>query len=198
MLRVPHLPDDPEPVSLVAGLDVGIERQGRLELSNGELAFDPEHLDPLPEDIERAALIDRLPQPIEERLGGMGAMILDERLPGLGLSPLDPGEDVIGKQRPSPVVAARIPFDVDPAVGAQVLADFLLEGEFFVDAHGEEGFMLSRDTAKEIPRPSRRRQQRHRVRGNIRITGCDRESVLDRLRDQQSIEWIAVERRERC
>ena len=58
--------------------------------------------------------------------------------------------------------------------------------------------MLSQDTAMEIPRTSRRRQQRHWVRGDIRITGCDRESVLDGLRDQQSIEWIAVERRERC
>ena len=58
--------------------------------------------------------------------------------------------------------------------------------------------MLSRDTAMEIPRPSRRRQQRHRVGGDIRINGCDREAVLDRLRDQQSIEWITVERRERC
>jgi hypothetical protein len=100
----------------------------------------------------------------------MGAMVLDEGLPGLGLSPLDPGENVVGEEGPSPVVAARIPFDVDPAVGTEVLADLLLEGEFFVDAHGEEGFILARNTAMEIPRPSRRRQQRHRVRGDIRVS----------------------------
>ena len=39
-------------------------------------------------------------------------------------------------------------------------------------------------------------EQRHRVRGNVRINGGDRHPVLERLGDEDPVEWVAVQRRE--
>jgi hypothetical protein len=128
VLGIANLADDPEPVGLVAGLDLGVQGEGGLELGQRQLPFHPEHLDPLPENVERAPLVDRVSEPMEERLAGLGPVVLHEGFPGFFLWSLDPRQDVVGKEGQGPVVAARIPLDVDPAVGAEVLADLLLEG----------------------------------------------------------------------
>ena len=36
-------------------------------------------------------------------------------------------------------------------------------------------------------------EQRHRIRGKSRIDGGNRQPVLNRLSDQQSIEWVVVD-----
>ena len=56
-----------------------------------------------------------------------GAVVLGQRLPRLGLRGLHPGQHIGREQRPGAVVAGRVAFGVQPAVGGEVLADLGLE-----------------------------------------------------------------------
>ena len=69
----------------------------------------------------------------------MRAVVLDERLPRLGLRGLHPRQHVVGEQRPRPVVLRRVAVGVQPAVGGEVLADVVLEVDFLVQAHAASG-----------------------------------------------------------
>lgn len=62
----------------MAGHDRGVYRQGRLELSEGQLAAHPQQLDPVPKHVERPPLVERLPNQVGERFAGA---------PGRGSSP---------------------------------------------------------------------------------------------------------------
>src|SRR5690606_8946574 len=66
--------------------------------------------------------------------------VLGQGLPGLWLRGLHPRQQVGRVQRPRRVVARRIALaawrGVKPAVGAQVVADVFLEGDFVVQGHG--------------------------------------------------------------
>ncbi len=63
------------------------------------------------------------------------AVVLGQRLPGLRLRGLHPGQHVGGEERPCAVVAGGVAFGVQPAVGGEVLADLGLEADFLVQAH---------------------------------------------------------------
>ena len=62
-------------------------------------------------------------------------MIFGQRVPGFGLGGLHPGQHVGGEQGTGAVVASGITFSIQPAVLAEVLADFILEADFFMQAH---------------------------------------------------------------
>ena len=94
-----------------------------------------QHLDAVPQHVERAALVDLIAQAGQQGFGGVRAVVLGDRLPGFGLRGLHPGQHVAGKQGPRPVVVRRVAFGVQPAVGGEVFADFGLEVDFFVQAH---------------------------------------------------------------
>ncbi|MCY1383421.1 hypothetical protein D9M69_715460 [compost metagenome] len=85
--------------------------------------------------IEGAALVKGFAQAIEQYRFGRRAMVLVQRLPGLRLGVLDPFEQVVGEQRPCPVIGLRVAFGVQPAAGSQLFADFILEGHFPMQAH---------------------------------------------------------------
>jgi hypothetical protein len=63
--------------------------------------------------------------------------LLRQRLPGLRLGFLDPGEQVGRKERAAAVVEDRVAFGVEPAVTGEVGADLGFEGDFFVQGHKE-------------------------------------------------------------
>ena len=133
--RVAHLPHDAQPVGGVAGQDVGVDGQGGLELRQRQLLSQAQHLDAVPQHIERAALVELIAQAGQQGFGGVRAVVLGEGVPGLGLRGLHPGQHVLGEQGPRPVVLGRVAFGVQPAVGGEVLADLGLEVDFLVQAH---------------------------------------------------------------
>lgn len=59
-------------------------------------------------------------------------------MPAAGGPP--PRENVGGIQRECPVVIGRVALGIKPAVGLKVLANFRLEIDFFMQAHGKSGF----------------------------------------------------------
>jgi hypothetical protein len=69
-------------------------------------------------------LVDLITQAVQQGFGGVRAVVLGDRLPGLGLRGLNPGQHVFGKQRPSPIIFRRVAFIIQPAVGGEMIADF--------------------------------------------------------------------------
>ena len=69
--RIAHLPHDPQAVGGVAGEDVGVDRQRRLELRQLQRLLEPEQLDAVPQHVERAALVELIAQAGEQRFGGV-------------------------------------------------------------------------------------------------------------------------------
>ena len=62
-------------------------------------------------------------------------MVLFERFPGLRLRLLDPSHHILGKHRQRAVVIGRIAVGMQPAIFSQMLADFVLEADLFMQAH---------------------------------------------------------------
>ena len=120
--RVAHLPHHAQPVGGVAGEDVGVHRQRRLELRPASAAAcRPEQLDAVAQHVERAALVELIAQAGQQRLAGLRAVVLVERLPRLRLRGLHPGQHIGREERPRAVVARGIALGVEPAVGGEVL-----------------------------------------------------------------------------
>ena len=135
-LGVVHLAHDAEPVRGVAGEDVLVYRERRLELGELDRLPQAEQLDALAQHIEGAALIDLIAHPGEERLGCPRAVVLGQGLQCGGLRVLDPGEDVGGEDGAGAVVAGGVAVGVQPPVGGEVLADLGLEVDLAVEAQG--------------------------------------------------------------
>ena len=93
-----------------------------------------EQLDAMAQHVERAALVELLADPVEQRLASRRAVVLRQRLPRLRLRRLHPGEDVGGEERAGAVVVARVAVCVEPAVRAEMGADLVLEADLFVEA----------------------------------------------------------------
>ena len=64
--RISHLPHDAQAVGGVAGQDVGVDRQGGLELGQRKASSQAQHLDAMAQHIQRAALVDLLAQAVEQ------------------------------------------------------------------------------------------------------------------------------------
>ena len=62
------------------------------------------------------------------------------------------------EQRPRPVVARRVAFGMEPAVGGEVIANLRLEVDFFVQAHGFR--CEQREIWESLPRGTRSRFRR--------------------------------------
>ena len=86
--------------------------------------------------VEGAALIDLVADAVEEhRLCGC-AVGLGQRLPRLRLGLLHPCYQIRGEEGTGAVVVGSIAFGMEPAMGGEVGADFHLEADLLVDAHG--------------------------------------------------------------
>ena len=133
--RIAHLPHHPQPVGGVAGEDVGVDGQRRLELGQLQRLLQAEQFDAVAQHVQRAALVQLIAQAVQQRFRSLRAVVLGQGLPGLGLGGLHPGQHVGREQCPGPVVARCVAFGVEPAVGGEVLADLGLEADFFVQAH---------------------------------------------------------------
>ena len=132
---IADLPHHPQPVGGVAGEDVGIDGQRRLELGQLQRLLQAEQFDAVAQHIERATLVELIAQAGQQRFAGLRAVVLGQGLPGLGLRGLHPGQHVGREERPRPVVGRSVAFGVEPAVVGEVLANLGLEADFFVQAH---------------------------------------------------------------
>ena len=70
-------------------------------------------------------------------------MGLDQAVPGIGLGLLQPGGEVFREQGVGAVVAGGGALFVKPAMGGQVGADAVLEGEFLVDRHAASVLLVA-------------------------------------------------------
>ncbi len=195
--RIPHLPHDAQAVGGVAGQDVGIDGQGGFELSQRQLFSQAQHLDAMPQHIQRAALVDLITQAGQQGFGGVRAVVLDDRIPGFGLSGLHPGQHVFGKQGPSPIVLCRVAFGVQPAVGGQVLADFDLEVDFFVQAHAASDSANPRTSILPVTAAEIRAVRRSCRRSMARWASAVRASIFAVLIYESPHSHLFLKRRNR-
>lgn len=65
MRRVMQLPDHAQPVGGVPRQDVRVHGQSRFELRERQLAAQAEHLDAMPQHIQRTALVERIAQAVQ-------------------------------------------------------------------------------------------------------------------------------------
>jgi hypothetical protein len=131
-----------QPVGLKTGQDVGVDGEGRLELGELERAFKTQQLNAVAQHVQGAALVELVAQAGKQRLSSLGAVVLGEHLPGLRLRRLHPGQHVGREQRAGAVIAGGIALGMEPTIGAQVLANFKLEADFFVQAHWPSLFVF--------------------------------------------------------
>ena len=132
---IAHLPHHPQAVGVVAVQDLGVEPEGRLELSELEGLGQAKHLHAVAEQIEGPELIELPPHPLQQGWLRLGAVVLQQHLPGFRLGLLHPGDQVGWVERELAVVGVGAALLVDPAVGAEVLADLALKGNFVMEAH---------------------------------------------------------------
>ena len=134
LLRVMHLPHHAQPVGGIPIQDVGVHRQSRFELGERQFASQSQQFDAVPQHVQRAALVELIAQATEQRVGGVGAVVLDDGVPRFGLRLLRPRQHIVREQRPRPVVAVIVR-RVQPAVRDEVFTDFVFKLDFVVQAH---------------------------------------------------------------
>ncbi len=139
MQRITHLPHHAQAVGVVAGQDGGVEPEGGFELRQLEGLGQAEHFHTLAEQIEGAELIELAPYPLQQGVGRLGAVVFLQHLPGFWLGVLHPGDQIRWIERKGAVIGSGAALLVEPAVGAEMLADLALEGDLVLQAHGLSG-----------------------------------------------------------
>jgi len=119
-----------QPVGGVAGLQIRVHGQRRLELRQFQGALEAQHVHADPQQFQRAAFVQGLAQAVQQHGLGCLAMSLADGFPSLRLGGLHPGDHIGRKQCARGVIALGIAFGIQPAMGAQVLADVGLELDF--------------------------------------------------------------------
>ena len=76
LLGVMHLPDDAQPVCGLPGENVGVHRQSRFELRERQLAAQSQQFDAVPQHVQRAALIEQIPQASQQRVSSVSAALV--------------------------------------------------------------------------------------------------------------------------
>ena len=89
----------------------------------------------MPQDMQRALLVDGLPQTAQQRVTRSGPVVLRQSLPCRSLRRLNPCQDVCGKQSQLAVILGGILIGVLPPLSGQIFADFDFEADFIVQAH---------------------------------------------------------------
>ena len=133
--RIAYLPHHPEPVGGIAGEDVGVHGQGRLELGQHNGLAQPDQFDAVAQHIEGAAIIELLADAIQQDDLGTCSVILGERLPGGWLRRLHPRSKIRRKHSTRPVVEGRITLRVEPAFRGKMAANLVLEAGLLVQVH---------------------------------------------------------------
>ena len=105
LLAVAHLAADREEVAGVEFAIRLVQPAGRAEV--GELELAAVALDPLPQDVQRAALLDLGGEPLEQPVARVRAVQLLELLPFLGLGGVNERQHVLGDQAEGAVVLLR-------------------------------------------------------------------------------------------
>jgi hypothetical protein len=104
--------------------------------------------------IEAADLIKLSPHPLQQRGAGLGAVVYLQQLPGSGLGFLHPGDQIGRVEGELAVVGVGAALLVDPAVGAELIADLAPEGDFVVEAQRKTLVLVSPSAAARASRRS--------------------------------------------
>ena len=131
--RIAHLSHHPQPIAGIARRQRRVHAERRAELTQADGPPQPHHVEPLPQQVERALLVERRAQPIRQRRCSGRAVCLRQRIPGVGLGCLHPGDQVIDEQAACAVVAGGGAVLIQPARAAEMRADHALEGDLLVD-----------------------------------------------------------------
>ena len=73
----------------------------------------------MPQHVQRSARLKLVTHPVQQRVGRVHAVVLGDRLPGLGLGLLHPLQQIRRKQRPRPVIIGRVRTRVQPTLARQ-------------------------------------------------------------------------------
>lgn len=130
-----HLPDNSESVGSISFNDLRIDPESWFELGDNQRLLQSQQLYAMAQDIERASLIDLIPETGNKGGLGLGAVIFSQSLPDLGLSLLHPGDQIGRKKCFGPVITGVIR-RIEPSMIGKVFADLGLELDLFVEAHG--------------------------------------------------------------
>ena len=92
-----------------------------------------EEFDSVTENIEGATLINCFAQTLEDNVNGLlRTMVFAKKRPRLGLSRLQPRDNVAGKQRQLAIITSRVARSAEPVVAREVFANLVFEVDFFV------------------------------------------------------------------
>ena len=134
-LRIANLPHDAQAVGGVAGEDVGVHRERRLELGEREGLLQADDVDAMAQHFERAAIVELLADAVEQDAFRRRAVRRFQRLPGLGLGRFDPGDEVGREEGAGAVVERGGAGFVEPAVRCEMAANLVFEADLLVEAH---------------------------------------------------------------
>ena len=136
------MPNNTQSIRSVASHDLLVDLESWLDLHHGQLASLSQHFEAIAKHVKRPSLIDRVPQSTNNHFTSVSAMALGGSVPSVRLRFLEPGNDVVRKQRPRPVVSASIAIGIKPTVVCKMLADGVFEIDFRVDGHlGSSGIL---------------------------------------------------------
>ena len=136
------MPNNTQSIRSVASHDLLVDLESWLDLHHGQFAALSQHFEAIAKDVKRTALVDRVPQTANDHFTSVSAMALGGSVPSVRLRFLEPGNDVVRKQRPRPVVSASIAIGIKPTVVCKMLADGVFEIDFRVDGHlGSSGIL---------------------------------------------------------
>ena len=108
--RVAHLAYHAQAVGRVTLQDVGVDGQRGFELCQRQRAFEPQQLHTMAQYIQGTALVKLVAQPGEQGFLGFPAVVLDQRVPGIGLRGLHPGQHISWEQGAGAVVSCGVAF----------------------------------------------------------------------------------------
>ena len=89
------------------------------------------------EQIEGAHLVELLAHPLQQGGFRLTAVVFLQHLPGVGLGVLHHGDQIGRVKGELAAVGRGAAFLVEPAMGAEMVADLPLEGDFVADTHGD-------------------------------------------------------------
>ena len=110
--RVMHLAHHAQAIGFIGRLNGRVEAERRLELHQGQRLLETDHLDTPAQHFQRALFVEAFAHPLGQHPGQAGAVGFGQRLPGIRLGGLYPGEQVGQEQGVLAVVMGGIAFGV--------------------------------------------------------------------------------------
>ena len=104
-------------------------------MGEGDCLTWPGYAYAMPQNFEGAVVVKHFAGAFEQGRFNCRAIILAQGVPGVGLGGLNPCHEVGGKQGELAVVAGCVALLIEPAMGTEMAANFLLQLDFPVQVH---------------------------------------------------------------